>query len=80
MGIIVKQNDERTKLQERIAAELKEKMSSTSLDDQELPDLVEESEYIKDFEKESTFKFWVKVAAVIILVAIAGTLFMIFKK
>ncbi|MDR2336926.1 MAG: hypothetical protein LBE03_02380 [Candidatus Nomurabacteria bacterium] len=79
MGIIIKQNDERTKLQERIAAELKEKMSTTSLDDQELPDLVEGSEYVKDFEKESTLKFWIKVFAILILVAIMAVLFFIFK-
>ncbi|MDR2063992.1 MAG: hypothetical protein LBQ02_04405 [Candidatus Nomurabacteria bacterium] len=79
MRIIIKQNDERTKLQERIAAELKEKMSTTSLDDQELPDLVEGSEYVKDFEKESTLKFWIKVFMVVVLVGVMGVLYLIFK-
>jgi hypothetical protein len=79
MGIIIKQNDERTKLQEKVAAELREKMSTTSLDDQELPDLVEDSEYMKDFEKESTFKFWVKVLLVIVIVLILGGIYLLMK-
>jgi hypothetical protein len=45
MGILVKQDQERSKLQEKIAAELREKTRQTSLAKAEGPDLVNDSVY-----------------------------------
>jgi hypothetical protein len=45
MSLLMKQEHERSKLQEKIAAELREKAARTSLADAESPDMVEDSAY-----------------------------------
>ncbi len=73
MGIIVSKNeDEHTKLNERINADLRERASKTTLGED--PDLVEDSDYAKDLKKTGKYSWiWVVliILAVISLVVIA---------
>ena len=72
MGIIVQGNNERTKLQERIAADLREKSQQTSSQHNDV-DFVEDSEYAKHMRKTSRFSwFWfvLIVLAIISLIVI----------
>jgi hypothetical protein len=60
MGIIVNDQNGRSQLQERLAAELKEKLARAGSDEgnkvsehlQKTPDMTSESAYIKDFQKK----------------------------
>ena len=69
MGIIV--NNENVKddeLSRRINADLREKMAESSgVVDDETPDLVDDSEYVKDFKKTSRFG-WVWVVLIILAI------------
>ena len=73
MGIIVSKNeDEHTKLNERINADLRERASKTTLGED--PDLVEDSDYAKDLKKTGKYSWiWIVlvILAVISLVVIA---------
>ena len=58
MAMFINNTGKRSELQEKIAAELREKMAKASDDDnlisrsvKEAPDLVEDSEYIKSYKK-----------------------------
>ena len=53
MGILVEDNNERSRLQNRITADLRERANSTSK--QEDVDLVEDSEYLKNTQKTNRF-------------------------
>ncbi len=74
MGIIVSKNDDKdSDLSRRIAADLREKAVETSK--QSDPDLVDDSDYVKEFEKTSHFGwFWV----VLILLAIIALIVIVF--
>lgn len=53
MALYLRDQGKRSELQERIAAELREKIASQSdTVNPDLPDGVEDSAYVKDFEKE----------------------------
>lgn len=66
MGIMVEGNEEKSKLQERISADLRERSRRNSKDDSDV-DLVEDSEYLKNTRKTGRFSwFW------FILVALAA--------
>ena len=69
MGLFIRQEDSRSELQQRIAAELQEK-AKKRLDLTEAPDLVEDSQYIKGF-KRTTSLAWVWALIVIAFVVIA---------
>lgn len=73
MGIIVSQdNDENSKLNQRISADLRERANRTSLGED--PDLVEDSDYAKDLKKTGKYTWvWIVlvVLAIISLVVIA---------
>ncbi len=69
MGLFIRQEDSRSELQQRIAAELQEK-AKKRLDLAEAPDLVEDSQYIKGF-KRTTSLAWVWALIVIAFVVIA---------
>lgn len=59
MGLYVNQKNTRTELQERLAAELREKAKKRAeLDERERPDGVTDSEYLKD-TKQTTSLAWV---------------------
>lgn len=69
MGIIVNQQDNRSELQKRIAAELTDKAKKKKTNEAELPDGVEDSRYIEN-TKTTTSLAW--VWAVIVLVAVVA--------
>lgn len=57
MALFIRQDDNRSKLQERLAAELREKAKRTA-EQNDLPDGVADSAYIKD-TKTTTSLAWV---------------------
>lgn len=73
MGIIVsKNNDENSRLNQRITADLRERANKTTLGED--PDLVENSDYAKDLKKTGKYTWiWIVliVLAIISLVVIA---------
>ena len=76
MGVIVnKENTNNDELSRRIDADLRIKMAETSgATTEEAPDFVEESDYIKDFQKTGKFGWiWVVLIALALL-----SLFLIF--
>ena len=81
MSLYAKQEDTRTKLQEKIAADLREKAIRNSLDGGDPPKLdqadgVEDSAYIEGTQTTSNLAFvWLLV---FIVVAIAIIFFMVF--
>ena len=69
MSLYLKQNETRSELQDRIAAELQEKAKKKALET-ERPDGVTDSAYIKD-TKQTTSLAWVWVLIMIAIVGIA---------
>lgn len=57
MGVIVhKETERKTELSDRIAADLRARAKMESQDD---PDLVEDSDYVRDYKKTGNFSwFW----------------------
>lgn len=73
MGIIVsKNNEESTRLNDRIAADLRERAKET--DEGQDPDLVEDSDYAKDLKKTGKYT-WIWI--VLIVLAIASVVVMV---
>ena len=78
MGIIVNDQGGRSQLQEKLAAELKEKLAKSGNDEgdkvvehiKKSPDLVDESEYVKDFQKKAPGENSRVIAIVIVGVVI----------
>ena len=69
VGIMVANNEERSKLQERISADLRERSRATSKDED--VDLVEDSEYLKGTKKTGKFSwFWFVLVGLIIFAVI----------
>ena len=68
MGLFVNQNDQRSKLQERIAAELREKAKASSLQEKASLDGVEDVKYLEG-TKQTTTLAW---AWVLIVIMAAG--------
>lgn len=58
MALFIRQSEDRSKLQERLAAELQEKARARAEKDQTLPDGVNDSDYLKD-TKPTTSLAWV---------------------
>lgn len=75
MALFVRQDDTRTKYQEKLAAELQEKAKQRGLDQSQV-DGVEESKYLEG-TKQTTGLAWVWV--LITLVVIGGMFYVIFK-
>jgi Flp pilus assembly protein TadB len=74
MALFVNQNSNRTKLQERLAAELTEKAKQKSkMENTERPDGVTDSNYLKD-TKSTTSLAWVWIVIVIIVVGVMAWL------
>ena len=72
MGVIVNKENKNDELSRRINADLRTKMTGTGVVDGETPDLVDESEYVKDYSKTSKFG-WVWI--VLIILAILSLIF-----
>ena len=59
MGILVEDNKERSKLQDRIAADLRERAERTTEIEEDDVDLAEDSRYVEGTHKTSRFSwFW----------------------
>ena len=69
MSLYLKQNETRSELQDRIAAELQEKAKKKALET-ERPDGVTDSAYIKD-TKQTTSLSWIWVLIMVAIVGIA---------
>jgi hypothetical protein len=72
MALFIRQDDERSELQQRLAAELREKAKKRAEGENELPDGVEDSNYLRD-TKPTTKLAWVWI--IIVLVALFAGLF-----
>ncbi|MCL2444721.1 hypothetical protein FWD07_01195 [Candidatus Saccharibacteria bacterium] len=69
MGLIVKQDGQRSQLRDRVAAELREKAQRTSLDEGAKTDFVEDSVHQRDMKQTTSLAgAWV---ALFVLVAVA---------
>lgn len=67
MALFIKQDERRTELQQRIAAELQEKAKRKAAES-ERPDGVDDSAFVKDSKKTTTLA-WVWVLIVIFAIA-----------
>lgn len=80
MGIMVEGNEEQSKLQERISADLRARSRASSKDediDVDDVDLVEDSEYLKGTQKTGRFSwFWF---VLVVLAAIALVIIFVLK-
>jgi hypothetical protein len=72
MALFIQQNDNRSKLQERLETELRAKAKARADIDTTLPDGVDDSNYLKGTKKTTTLA-WVWIA--IILLAVFGLIF-----
>lgn len=68
MALFVNQNSNRTKLQEKLAAELQEKAKKRAqMEDLELPDEVTDSDYLKNTKQTTSLAWlWTLIAIVVI--------------
>lgn len=72
MGLYIRQDDKRSELQERLAAELQEKArKKAELENQPRPDGVKDSTYMRDFTGSSKL-LWVWI---VIAIATVGVIF-----
>jgi hypothetical protein len=72
MALFIGQQNERTELQKRIAAELAEKAKKKNLEnDKELPDGVDDSAYMQNTKRTTSLAWvWILIFAAAIAVAI----------
>lgn len=75
MALFIRQSEDRSKLQEKLAAELQEKARARADSAMDAPDGVDDSEYLKG-TKTTTSLAWVWV--VIVLLALAAFFFVMF--
>ena len=75
MGLFVSQNDQRSKLQECIAAELREKAKASSLQEKASLDGVEDVKYLEG-TKQTTTLAWAWVLIVIMAAGVIGMFLM----
>lgn len=69
MALYLKQDENRSELQRKLAAELQEKAKKTSKIAKDLPDGVDDSEYMVDLKKTTSLA-WVWVLIVIAFVVV----------
>ena len=77
MGLFVNQQDQRSELQERIAAELREKAKASSLQEKATMDGVDDIRYLEDPKQTTTLAWtWILIAimagAVIVMFLMQG--------
>ena len=77
MGLFVNQQDQRSELQERIAAELREKAKASSLQEKATMDGVDDIRYLEDTKQTTTLAWaWILIAimsgAVIVMFLMQG--------
>jgi Flp pilus assembly protein TadB len=72
MGLYVNQKNDRSELQDRVAAELREKARQrANLEDVDRPDGVSDSEYMKDI-KQNTTSGWVWAVAALVAIVVVS--------
>jgi hypothetical protein len=76
MALFIRQDEQKSQLQERLAAELREKAKKRAAGDEKLPDGVEDSRYLEG-TKETTSLAWVWI--VIVILAVVATVVIILK-
>jgi len=76
MALFIRQDEQRTKLQERVAAELRDKAKTRAGLENNTPDGVEDSNYLKD-TKSTTSLAWVWI--VIVILAVASLVFIMMQ-
>ena len=77
MGLFVNQQDQRSELQERIAAELREKAKASSLQEKATMDGVDDIRYLEGTKQTTTLEWvWILIAimagAVIVMFLMQG--------
>jgi type VI protein secretion system component VasF len=71
MGLFVRQNEERSELQQRLAAELQEKAKKRAENDAVRPDGVEDSDYLKDTKRTTSLAgVWIAIIVVALILAV----------
>ncbi|MBR3138177.1 hypothetical protein IKG41_02420 [Candidatus Saccharibacteria bacterium] len=69
MGIIVNKENQNDELSRRISADLRTKMTEgVGVIDGDEPDLIDDSEYVKNFKKTSKFG-WIWIVLILLAVA-----------
>lgn len=72
MAIIVNQQDNRTELQKRIAAELTEKAKKKKTSEAELPDGVDDSRYVEGTKVTTSLAWvWILIAIAVVVALVA---------
>lgn len=79
MALFIRQNEDRSKLQERLAAELQERAKQRAALDVS-PDGVEDSEYMKNTKQSSSFLWVWFTVTTIIIVAVVWLVFLSSKQ
>ena len=71
MGLFVRQNEERSELQQRLAAELQEKAKKRAQNDGDRPDGIEDSNYLKDTKATTSLAgVWIAIVVVALLLTV----------
>ncbi|HTJ73042.1 MAG TPA: hypothetical protein VL481_00435 [Verrucomicrobiae bacterium] len=71
MALFVRQDQERSELQQRLAAELRERAKKRAENDSPLPDGVDDSNYLKDTKKTSSLAgVWIGIIAVALILMV----------
>ena len=74
MALFINQDEDRTELQKRLATELQEKMKLKDIET-DLPDGVDDSQYIKGTQKSNKFTFlWFILILIIVAVIVYLTI------
>lgn len=76
MALFIKQNEERSELQQRVAAELQEKAKSRLENEHTPPDGVTDSQYLKGTKTTTALAWvWAVVIAIAVIVALGFIFF-----
>jgi hypothetical protein len=75
MALFVRQNEERSELQQRLATELREKVKQRAEREGTLPDSIEDSNFLEN-TKKTTSLAWVWIV-IVVLVVIGLFIFML---
>ena len=75
MAVIVNKENKNDELSRRINADLRTKMSGTGVIDGDTPDLIDDSAYVRDFQKTSKFG-WVWIVLIVLAIISLLSIFM----
>jgi type VI protein secretion system component VasF len=71
MALFVRQDQERSELQQRLAAELRERAKKRAETDMQLPDGVEDSNYLKDTKTTTSLAaVWIGIVIVVVTLVV----------